>query len=180
VLPAAGRRSTLALAGLYEVWYDRSLPENDPARVVPRYTITTTATDSLGRIHDRMPMAITPDHWAERFDPRNHDVDQLRGRIAPPADGSLEMHAASKAVNNVKNNGPGRPFLSTTDARAPALQDHDARDSPDRSLPGDLPVPQHRGTDSPFSVSAPAAEAASCSSRPASSDRTCHSVIAPV
>lgn len=37
--------STLALAGLYEVWYDKSLPEDDPKRVVPTYTIiTTTAT----------------------------------------------------------------------------------------------------------------------------------------
>ncbi|WP_328522851.1 SOS response-associated peptidase [Kribbella sp. NBC_00359] len=56
--PADG--STLALAGLYEVWYDKSLPDDDPARVVPTYTIiTATATDSVGRIHDRTPMAIT-------------------------------------------------------------------------------------------------------------------------
>jgi putative SOS response-associated peptidase YedK len=26
--------------------------------------------------------------------------------MAPPADGSLDMYAVSKAVNNVKNNGP--------------------------------------------------------------------------
>ncbi|MFG1626250.1 SOS response-associated peptidase [Kribbella sp. NPDC049227] len=103
--PADG--STLALAGLYEVWYDKSLPDDDPNRVVPTYTIiTTTATDSVGRIHDRMPMAITPDHWDEWLDPRNHDVDQLRGFMAPPVDGSLDMYAVSKAVNNVKNNGP--------------------------------------------------------------------------
>jgi putative SOS response-associated peptidase YedK len=99
--------STLSLAGLYEVWYDKSLADDDPNRIVPTYTIiTTTATDSVGRIHDRMPMAITPDHWAEWLDPRNHDVDQLRGLMTPPADGSLDMYAVSKAVNNVKNNGP--------------------------------------------------------------------------
>jgi putative SOS response-associated peptidase YedK len=73
--------------------------------VVPTYTIiTTTATDSIGRIHDRMPMAIAPDHWAEWLDPRNH-VDLLRGLIAPPTAGSLDMYAVSKAVNSVKNNG---------------------------------------------------------------------------
>ncbi|MER7244671.1 SOS response-associated peptidase [Kribbella sp. NPDC000426] len=98
---------TLSLAGLYEVWYDKSLPDDDPNRIVPTYTIiTTTATDSVGRIHDRMPMAITPDRWDEWLDPRNHDVDQLRSLLAPPADGSLDMYAVSKAVNSVKNNGP--------------------------------------------------------------------------
>ncbi len=103
--PADG--STLALAGLYEVWYDKSLPDDDPNRVVPTYTIiTTTATDSVGRIHDRMPMAIRPDAWSEWLDPRNHDVDRLRDLMAPPVDGSLYMYAVSKAVNNVKNNGP--------------------------------------------------------------------------
>ncbi|WP_165546465.1 SOS response-associated peptidase family protein [Kribbella soli] len=78
--------STLSLAGLYEVWHDKSLPEDDPKRVVPTYTIiTTTATDSVGRIHDRMLMAIAPDHWDEWLDPRNHDVDQFRGLMAPRA-----------------------------------------------------------------------------------------------
>ncbi|MFG1820614.1 SOS response-associated peptidase [Kribbella sp. NPDC049174] len=99
--------STLALAGLYEVWYDKSLPKDDPNAKVPTYTIiTTTATDSVGRIHDRMPMAITPDNWDKWLDPRNHDVDQLRELMAPPVDGSLDMYAVSKLVNNVKNNGP--------------------------------------------------------------------------
>jgi putative SOS response-associated peptidase YedK len=75
--PADG--STLSLAGLYEVWYDKSLPDHDPNRVVPTYTIiTTTATDSVGRIQDRIRMAITDDHWDEWLDPRNHDVEQLR------------------------------------------------------------------------------------------------------
>ncbi|MEU4393737.1 SOS response-associated peptidase family protein [Kribbella sp. NPDC023855] len=58
--PADG--STLALAGLYEFWRDKSLPDDDPNALVPTYTIiiTTTATDAVGRIHDRMPMAIAP------------------------------------------------------------------------------------------------------------------------
>ncbi|WP_442914434.1 SOS response-associated peptidase family protein [Kribbella sp. NBC_00709] len=62
--------------------------DDDPNRVVPTYAIiTTTATDGIGRIHDRVPMAITPDHWAEWLDPRNHDVDQLCGVMVPPVDG---------------------------------------------------------------------------------------------
>jgi putative SOS response-associated peptidase YedK len=73
---------------------------------VPTYTIIpTTSTDSVGRIHDRMPMAVGPGSWAEWLDPRNHDVDQLRALMAPPVDGGLDTYAVSKAVNNVKNNG---------------------------------------------------------------------------
>jgi putative SOS response-associated peptidase YedK len=99
--------STLSLAGLYEVWYDKSLPKDDPAGRVETYTIiTTTATDSVGRIHDRMPMAIAPGDWADWLDPRNQDVDGLHALMAPPVDGSLDMYAVSKLVNSVKNNGP--------------------------------------------------------------------------
>jgi putative SOS response-associated peptidase YedK len=103
--PADGH--TLALAGLYEVWTDKSKPEGDPDRLVPTYTIiTTTATDSVGRIHDRMPMAITADNWDAWLDPRNTDVDHIRELMAPPLDDSLEIYAVSTAVNSVRNNGP--------------------------------------------------------------------------
>jgi putative SOS response-associated peptidase YedK len=103
----AADRSTLALACLYEVWYDKSLPKGAPGSVVPTYTIiTTTATDSVGLVHDRMPMAVAPGDWAEWLDPRNHDVDQVRALMSPPVDGSFEMYAVSKLVNSVKNNGP--------------------------------------------------------------------------
>jgi hypothetical protein len=82
--------STLALAGLYEVWYDKSHSEDDPNRVVPTYTtITTSATDSVGRVHDRMPMAIAPEHWAEWLDPRNRDVDHFRGLMSPRSPAAL-------------------------------------------------------------------------------------------
>jgi hypothetical protein len=137
--------STLALAGLYEVWYDKTLPDDDPNRVVPTYTIiTTSATDSVGRIHDRMPMAITPDHWTEWLDPRNHDVDQLRALMAPPVDGSLDMYAVSKAVNNVKNNGPEllEPCLPSTDHVV-----HEAQPPPPPSMP--VPVPGRAWTARP-------------------------------
>jgi putative SOS response-associated peptidase YedK len=103
--PVDGR--TLSLAGLWETWYDKSLPEDDPARRIDTYTIiTTTATDSVGRIHERMPMAIAAADWTDWLDPRNNDVDQLRSLMAPPLDGSLEVYAVSKLVNSVKNNGP--------------------------------------------------------------------------
>jgi putative SOS response-associated peptidase YedK len=54
-----------------------------------------------------MPMATTtPEAWADWLDPCNHDIDQLRALMAPQADESLDMYTVSKAVINVKNNGP--------------------------------------------------------------------------
>nr|WP_241999328.1 MULTISPECIES: SOS response-associated peptidase [Kribbella] len=103
--PAGGE--SLALAGLYEFWRDKSKPDDDPDAWVPTYTIiTTTATDEVGRIHDRMPMAIAKAHWDDWLDPRNQATDDLLALMAPPLDGSLEMYAVSTAVNNVRNNGP--------------------------------------------------------------------------
>lgn len=100
-------RESLALAGLYEFWRDKSKAEEDPDAWVRSYTIiTTTATDDVGRIHDRMPMAIAPENWTDWLDPRNQDVDDLRALMAPPLGGSLEMYAVSTAVNSVRNNGP--------------------------------------------------------------------------
>jgi putative SOS response-associated peptidase YedK len=97
---------SLALAGLYEFWRDKDKPEDDPDAWVPTYTIiTTTATDDVGRIHDRMPMAVTRDHWTDWLDPRNQDTDQLRALMAPPLGGSLKMYAVSTAVNNVRTTG---------------------------------------------------------------------------
>ena len=52
----------LAFAGLYELWRDRAVPDDHPdAWLWTATIITTSAPDELGRIHDRMPMVISPD-----------------------------------------------------------------------------------------------------------------------
>lgn len=97
----------LALAGLYGFWKDPDKAEDDPDRWLTTFTIiTTSATDDVGRIHERMPMAVTPENWEAWLDPRLNDLDQIRSLMAPPAPGSLDIYAVSTSVNNVKNNGP--------------------------------------------------------------------------
>ncbi|GAB2635233.1 SOS response-associated peptidase [Kribbella swartbergensis] len=101
--PADG--GVLTLAGLYEFWRDDSKPSDDPDAWLTSFTIiTTTATDDVGRIHDRMPMAVAPENWDAWLDPRNDDVDTVHSLMAPPS--GLDIYAISKAVNDVKNNGP--------------------------------------------------------------------------
>jgi putative SOS response-associated peptidase YedK len=66
----ANPHDVLALAGLYEFWRDPDKADDDPGKWLTSFTIiTTTATDDVGRIHDRMPMAVTPDNWDQWLDP---------------------------------------------------------------------------------------------------------------
>jgi putative SOS response-associated peptidase YedK len=105
----------LALADLYEFWLDKSKADDDPDRWLTTFTIiTTTATDDVGHIHDRMPMTVAPENWEAWLDPRN---DRVRSLMAPPIPGSLDIYAISTAVNNVKNNGPDllKPIMAGTD-----------------------------------------------------------------
>jgi putative SOS response-associated peptidase YedK len=99
--------SILAMAGLYELWRDPTKADDDPARW--RWTctvITTDAEDDLGRIHDRMPLMLTPDKYDAWLDPENHDRDALLGLLQPAAPGLLEAYPVSTLVSSVDNNGP--------------------------------------------------------------------------
>ncbi|HWD78620.1 MAG TPA: SOS response-associated peptidase [Kribbella sp.] len=97
----------LALAGLYEFWRDKEkAPDDDRAWLITFTIITTTATDDVGHIHDRMPMTVAKKDWQAWLDPRLNDVDDIRALMAPPPQGSLDIYAISTAVNSVKNNGP--------------------------------------------------------------------------
>ena len=95
---------SLAMAGLYEIWRDPERADDDPDRF--RWTctvLTTTAEDELGHIHDRMPLMVPRERWAEWLDPtRAGDT----GLLVPASPGSLEAYPVATLVNNVRNNGP--------------------------------------------------------------------------
>jgi len=102
--PAGG---VLAMAGLYEIWRDPTKAEEDPDRFRWTCTILTTeAEDDLGRIHDRAPLLVERDRYAEWLDPTLSDTEALSGLLVPAAPGRLEAYPVSTLVNNVKNNGP--------------------------------------------------------------------------
>jgi putative SOS response-associated peptidase YedK len=97
----------LAMAGLYELWRDPTKADDDPARWLWTCTvITTDAEDDLGRIHDRMPLMLTPDKYDAWLDPGNQDRDALLGLLQPAAPGLLEDYPVSTLVSRVDNNGP--------------------------------------------------------------------------
>ena len=98
----------MALAGLYAYWRDPEVQQDDdPGAWLTTCTIITTeATDAAGRVHPRMPLALTPEHYDAWLDPDHQDPDRLRELLGQPAGGHLDARPVSIAVNNVRNNGP--------------------------------------------------------------------------
>lgn len=100
--------SILAMAGLYEIWRDKSVQDadKDEAWLWTCTVLTTSSTDDLGRIHDRMPLLVERERYDAWLDPLSSDPDELLELLVPAAPGRLEAYAVSKAVSSVKNNGP--------------------------------------------------------------------------
>lgn len=95
-------RQPLALAGLWSGWRD---PETDLVRRT--FTIVTTTPNPLMRpIHDRMPVIVAPDAWDDWLDPMLADPGELLGLLVPAPDEGLEAYRVSRAVNNVRSDGP--------------------------------------------------------------------------
>lgn len=99
--------ATLAMAGLYELWRDRSVTDPDApgAWLWTACVLTTAATDDLGRIHDRMPIAVASESWDRWLDPAfSGDPHRLLDPAATAR--ALRAYPVSTAVNSVRNNGP--------------------------------------------------------------------------
>ncbi|WP_306334969.1 SOS response-associated peptidase [Streptomyces sp. KL118A] len=117
VTPADG--SVFAMAGLYEFWRDKTLPDEHPLAWWVTCTVITTEAETtplavapdegpgtLAEIHPRMPLMLTPDRWDAWLDPSRTDVEDLRGLLEPPPHGLMRAYPVSTAVSNVRNNGP--------------------------------------------------------------------------
>ena len=102
-----GDGGPLAFAGLYELWRDPVLPAGDELSWLWTATIiTTSAPDEFGQIHDRMPMVIQPDNWADWLDPAIGAPADLMPLLVPAAADGLVSYPVSTEVNSVRNNGP--------------------------------------------------------------------------
>lgn len=101
------REGVLAMAGLYEIWRDRSVPEEDPGAFVWTATIlTTSATDEVGHLHERMPLLLPPGAWSGWLDPTTVDTESVRELLTLPPWSALDIYPVATRVNNVRNDGP--------------------------------------------------------------------------
>ena len=92
-----------AIAGLWEAWRDPA--GGDPLESCT--LVTTSPAPAIAHIHDRMPVILAPDDYAEWLDPRNTDVERLDRLLAPHPAAPLVAQAVSRMVNNARNQGPG-------------------------------------------------------------------------
>jgi putative SOS response-associated peptidase YedK len=97
----------LAAAGLYELWPDPGLEEDDPKKWLWTATIaTTTATDALGHIHDRTPVFIPPDRYDQWLDTHLQDTTEVDGFLRSLPEPVLQTRQVGPAVGAVRKNGP--------------------------------------------------------------------------
>jgi len=98
--------AVLAMAGLYELWYDARRDRDDPQAWLWTAAILTTAAEpALASLHDRMPLVMPRERYDAWLDPGLTDPDAVRTLLAPPPAGRLEAYPVSAAVGDVRSNG---------------------------------------------------------------------------
>ena len=90
----------LAFAGLWEVWRDAE------GRPLPTATILTgEAPADLRDVHDRAPVVLPPQTWAQWLD-RRSPQDDVRAVLRPTDEGVVQPRPVGPAVGDVRANGP--------------------------------------------------------------------------
>ena len=104
----------MALAGLWESW---TAPGGEVLRSFA--IVTTTANAEMSALHERMPVILERDAWAQWLDGAGDAAAVL---MRPAPDGTLRSWPVSRRVNSVRNDGPDlvSPFALPDPAPAPA------------------------------------------------------------
>lgn len=112
--------TSLALAGLYEIWRDPAVADDDDPEAF-RWTVTVVTTDAnadTARIHDRMPVIVGRDDWRTWLDPAASAAD-VQALLHPAPLGLLVAYPVSTLVNRPGNNGPELLEPLPSDAEEP-------------------------------------------------------------
>lgn len=90
----------LLFAGLWDRWQGEG-------RTIESCTIVVgEANAAVQPIHDRMPVALTPEGARQWLDPGEHDTQRLRDLLAPAPAEAFAYHPVSKRVNRPDHDGP--------------------------------------------------------------------------
>lgn len=115
-----------AFAGIWEEW---SGPDGNLIETAA--ILTQPANDSLGNIHHRMPVLVTPDQFVPWLDTRATEPDAALNLLAPAADHHWQHWPVSTQVNAVRNDDFGliAPHDAADDASEEASQVKTASDT---------------------------------------------------
>ena len=91
--------SPASFAALWEQW------SRDGQHLETFTIVTTVASPALSDIHDRQPVVVDPDDYADWLGP-DTPMETLREIIRTPHDGPYEIRPVSDRVNRVSNDTP--------------------------------------------------------------------------
>jgi putative SOS response-associated peptidase YedK len=91
------------MAGLWERWRDPATGEPLESCCI----ITTSPAATVAHVHDRMPVIVPSDAYAEWLDPKNEATDRLARLFEPCGRSDLQARPVSRRVNDARNQGPG-------------------------------------------------------------------------
>jgi putative SOS response-associated peptidase YedK len=129
-----------AFAGIWEAWEgadDSTGGERDrrtagdakpgavPHRRLETCTILTTdANELIGRIHDRMPVILSPADYAAWLDPANEDLQRLMPLLAPYPSDAMQAQPVGDFVNSPAHDSPQciEPVLRKGNASFPGWE----------------------------------------------------------
>jgi len=92
----------IAFAGLWEKWKDPAGGELLESCTI----VTCDASESIRRIHDRMPAVLPEQSWDRWMDPACSDTEALSKILGPYDAKALRAWQVSRLVNAPKNEGP--------------------------------------------------------------------------
>lgn len=90
-----------AFAGLWEHWTGPDGGEIESCTI-----ITTEANELLQPLHDRMPVILEPEEYADWLDPAINDAERLQPLLDPYPPDLMALYPVSTTVNNPRNEHP--------------------------------------------------------------------------
>ncbi len=93
-----------AFAGIWEKVRPKNFP--DQGEITSCSIITTEANELVRPIHDRMPVILPPELYADWMNPANQDIGELKEYLLPYDPGLMKTYPVSQLVNSVRNQGP--------------------------------------------------------------------------
>lgn len=105
----------VAFAGLMETWSSADGSEVDTGAI-----LTTRANATLGVVHDRMPVVISPEDFTRWLDCRTQEPRAVLDLLKPAQEELFEVIPVSDLVNKVSNTGPDiQQAVADTEVPAP-------------------------------------------------------------
>lgn len=90
-----------ALAGIYDIWYDKDLGQN----ILSAAIITTEPNETIAKLHERMPVILDKKEWKTWLG-KSSDLKTLNALMKPSSDKIIRIDEVSDLVNSIKNDSP--------------------------------------------------------------------------